>query len=694
MSSIFSNNSVTIPHVLLQRELGHELSTATGGYTRLSSRAQVESWSEADLLRHCSAEYASFLPAPRSTIALCYNCNGTLLASTHGDHTVKITSCKSGKISRVLNGHSRTPWVVRFHPGHPTLLASGSLDHEVRLWDASTGQCISRYTFGKPIASLAFHASVNVLAVACGHKLYMWEYAKAGSSPVIVLKTRRSMRAVHFHPHGEPMALTAEVQDPSPTPELPATLTEDNPSYVACSNDSIHSNMAINDTTTCMLREDTNSNDKMDGDTDFTGDTTARPSASGWNTTTNNSIFNTSPGLQSVLLSSRHQEVPRSIVDVGQEVPFPLNSFELQASLTTGILNTNTAIDGSTSEDAIRNDHDAQNSNTATQNQQSIPPLINVHLASLASVWNILGDQADQPPRVKIRLWKFDETKPSSEFDAVSGVLWSISDAVLCSEMGVHFSPCGRCIAATVACRAPMPPIPAHHGIIPPGLNNTTPAEMAVELEHTDSAAPVNAPMEWTPASDELNLAPSSLQSERGTANIDAAQLTPAPAHDAAPARKALPERVVFEVRVLSILNRKNATVAVQSTASAAQHDAVPSIQTNTLCAKRIRAAQCLTSVQFSPTGDHILLAYGKKHNSLLRSLIVERGSLVPLHTILELVRVYDMKVVGALPSSEDEINAACFHPMPGNAIAYGTKEGRLRTLSRNCSCGDDMDTV
>jgi activator-of-BECN1-regulated-autophagy protein 1 len=42
-----------------------------------------------------------------------------------------------------------------------------------------------------------------------------------------VLKTRRSMRAVHFHPQGLPVVLTAEVQDPVPTPELPPTVTEE-----------------------------------------------------------------------------------------------------------------------------------------------------------------------------------------------------------------------------------------------------------------------------------------------------------------------------------------------------------------------------------------------------------------------------------------------------------------------------------
>lgn len=75
---------------------------------------------------------------------------------------------------------------MRFHPQKPHLLASGSLDHEVRLWDATTGECLASHIFGKPIASLAFHMSTDVLAVACGHKLYMWEHASGTFSVHLV----------------------------------------------------------------------------------------------------------------------------------------------------------------------------------------------------------------------------------------------------------------------------------------------------------------------------------------------------------------------------------------------------------------------------------------------------------------------------------------------------------------------------
>jgi WD40 repeat protein len=66
-----------------------------------------------------------------------------------GDHTVKIIDCYSGACVKVLDGHSRTPWVVRFHPFDPTLLASGSLDHRVVVWRVTTGEQLYVHNFGE-----------------------------------------------------------------------------------------------------------------------------------------------------------------------------------------------------------------------------------------------------------------------------------------------------------------------------------------------------------------------------------------------------------------------------------------------------------------------------------------------------------------------------------------------------------------
>jgi activator-of-BECN1-regulated-autophagy protein 1 len=154
---------------------GGRASTSSVSVSRAHDES-LRSWAESDALRHCTATYSELRPAPRSTIAAAYSPDGKLLASTHGDHTVKLIDCRTGRCVRVLTGHRRTPWVVRFHPSDSNVLVSGSLDHQVRVWNATSAECILCFDFGKPIASLAFNAAGDVLAVASGHKLYAWRY--------------------------------------------------------------------------------------------------------------------------------------------------------------------------------------------------------------------------------------------------------------------------------------------------------------------------------------------------------------------------------------------------------------------------------------------------------------------------------------------------------------------------------------
>lgn len=99
------------------------------------------------------------------------------------------------------------------------------------------------------------------------------------------------------------------------------------------------------------------------------------------------------------------------------------------------------------------------------------------------------------------------------------------------------------------------------------------------------------------------------------------------------------------------------------------------------MAARAVRAAHNLTSIQFSPTSEHILLAYGRRHSDLLRSFVRSGNSILPVYTIMEVYRVSDMTLVRVLPSAEDEVNVACFHSHAGGGLAYGTKEGRLRIL-------------
>ncbi|CAM9775947.1 unnamed protein product, partial [Chrysoparadoxa australica] len=67
----------------------------------------------------------------RSTIATAFSPDGLTVASTHGDHTVKVSEFATGLLLRSLVGHPRTPWTVKFHPSDPHIIASGCLAFQV-----------------------------------------------------------------------------------------------------------------------------------------------------------------------------------------------------------------------------------------------------------------------------------------------------------------------------------------------------------------------------------------------------------------------------------------------------------------------------------------------------------------------------------------------------------------------------------
>ena len=59
----------------------------------------------------------------------------TKIATSHGDHTIKISECYTCNVIHTLTGHFRTPWCVVFHPRHNSILASGCLGGQVRIWN-------------------------------------------------------------------------------------------------------------------------------------------------------------------------------------------------------------------------------------------------------------------------------------------------------------------------------------------------------------------------------------------------------------------------------------------------------------------------------------------------------------------------------------------------------------------------------
>ncbi|KAG6423037.1 hypothetical protein SASPL_113420 [Salvia splendens] len=699
------------------------------------ARQELRSWVESGSLLHISAKYCPLQPPPRSTIAAAFSPDGKTLAST------------------------QTPWVVRFHPLYPDILASGSLDHEVRLWDAKTAECIGSRDFYRPIASIAFHAKGEILAVASGHKLYMWHYNEGGeaSSPTIILKTRRSLRAVHFHPHAAPFLLTAEVNDldssdPSMTPATSCGYLHYPPPtiYLADAHSNYRSNsgsdvpvmsvpfliwpsVSIGDGTSQQSDVDMSSNasqQRVDSSASVRLLTYSTPSGQyelvlspieSSSATAQDERLNNSSTRETGNAGSEHAmdamdtDMPAEARNnqffqfgdpTNWELPFlqgwligqsqagqravhsqnggsneglPSHSIgDLSTVVPPVIPNTtgNLRVPGrSGSRHHSSRTHaiptarsgDAAAFNNSRPEQSNSQPFMN-QIQSEVATSLAAAAAAELPCTVKLRIWSHNVKYPCAPLDSDRCRL-TIPHAVLCSEMGAHFSPCGRFLAVCVACVLP-----------------TTDADPGFHSQIHDvtgtSTSPTRHPISAQRVMYELRI----YSLEESTFGFVLASRAIRAAH------------CLTSIQILqtlcSYVSREAGFDCGRTMALVARTSMYYILSLVSLGLGSTQAQDVLLScfyLQFSPTSEHLLLAYGRRHSSLLKSVVIDGDTTVPIYTILEIYRVSDMELVRVLPSAEDEVNVACFHPLVGGGLVYGTKEGKLRILQ--CDGSDSFSS-
>ncbi len=167
-----------------------------------ATRLALAAWADTQSVRQADLTYLPLPPSTKSTIAVAFAPNGLTFASTHGDHTVKLTCFHTQRVLRTLVGHPRTPWTVSYHPTNTRLLASGCIGSEVRIWDTRSGHCLHRATLDLPIISLSFHPGTrgaHVLAIATFHSLWLWPY-EVCPQPYHEWRSNRLLRCVCFPP--------------------------------------------------------------------------------------------------------------------------------------------------------------------------------------------------------------------------------------------------------------------------------------------------------------------------------------------------------------------------------------------------------------------------------------------------------------------------------------------------------------
>ncbi|WP_019500703.1 NB-ARC domain-containing protein [Pseudanabaena sp. PCC 6802] len=73
--------------------------------------------------------------------SIAFSPDGLILANGSSRNTVKLWEVDSGKCLKELEGHNSQIWSVAFSPDGQ-ILASGSSDRTIRLWDMRTGECL------------------------------------------------------------------------------------------------------------------------------------------------------------------------------------------------------------------------------------------------------------------------------------------------------------------------------------------------------------------------------------------------------------------------------------------------------------------------------------------------------------------------------------------------------------------------
>jgi WD40 repeat protein len=148
--------------------------------------------------------------------SVAFSPDGRLLATGSEDHLVRVWEVRSGTLLHVLDGHTNEVRSVAFAPievrlpNQPTkslVLASGSFDGTVRLWDTRTGQCVQCWHGHQGwVWSVAFSPDGEWLASSGSDRLvHLWQ-VDTGTQVRSFVGHTQQVRALAFSGDGRTLA--------------------------------------------------------------------------------------------------------------------------------------------------------------------------------------------------------------------------------------------------------------------------------------------------------------------------------------------------------------------------------------------------------------------------------------------------------------------------------------------------------
>lgn len=131
---------------------------------------------------------------------------GWILASGSADSTVKLWQVNTGTEIRSFTGHSDSVWSVAFSPDGQ-LLASGSADSTIKLWQVNTGREIRTFTgHSFFVHSVAFSPNGQLLASGSADRtIKLWQVT-TGEEIRTFIGHSEAVCSVAFNPKGQLLA--------------------------------------------------------------------------------------------------------------------------------------------------------------------------------------------------------------------------------------------------------------------------------------------------------------------------------------------------------------------------------------------------------------------------------------------------------------------------------------------------------